>query len=80
LHEWLVERVAEALQLPVDEVSLGSRLVGLGMTSLQAIAVQYQVLEKTGVDVSIEDLLGERTIAQLAEHLDAAGSATVEVP
>ncbi len=50
-------------------------LVALGTTSLQAIALQYQVLEHTGEDVSVEDLLGCRTVAQLAE-LIAAG----EVP
>jgi methionyl-tRNA synthetase len=41
-------------------------LVGLGMESLQAIALQYQLLDQVGADVSIEDLLGNRDVAELA--------------
>ena len=46
-------------------------LAELGVDSLQAIALQYQVLEQLLVDVPIEDLLGGRTVAELAVHLDA---------
>ena len=75
LLAWLSDGVREALLLPAGQPVAGATLVTLGTTSLQAIALQYQVLEHTGEDVSVEDLLGCRTVAQLAE-LIAAG----EVP
>ncbi len=64
---WLREAVGAVLTLPEGEVPADATLVALGVTSMQAIALQYQVLQRTGTDVAIEDLLGERTIAELAE-------------
>jgi methionyl-tRNA synthetase len=75
LLAWLSDRVREALLLPAGQPVADATLVALGTTSLQAIALQYQVLEHTGADVSVEDLLGCRTVAELA-GLIAAG----EVP
>ncbi|MGH3407870.1 MAG: class I tRNA ligase family protein [Streptosporangiaceae bacterium] len=75
LLAWLSDRVREALLLPAGQPVADATLVALGTTSLQAIALQYQVLEHTGEDVSVEDLLGCRTVAELA-GLIAAG----EVP
>ena len=57
------DRVREALLLPAGQPVADATLVALGTTSLQAIALQYQVLEHTGADVSVEDLLGCRTVA-----------------
>ena len=34
-------------------------LVALGATSLQAIALQYQILERTGAELTLESLLGD---------------------
>jgi hypothetical protein len=39
---------------------------------MQSIALQYQILERTGVDVSIEELLGGRSMAELAGCLESA--------
>jgi hypothetical protein len=36
---------------------------------MQAIALQYQIMAGTGADVSVEDLLGGLTVAQLAALL-----------
>jgi hypothetical protein len=36
---------------------------------MQAIALQYQIAERTGADVTIEELLGDRTVAELAAAL-----------
>jgi methionyl-tRNA synthetase len=71
LLAWLSDRVREALLLPAGQPVAGATLVALGTTSLQAIALQYQVLEHTGADVSVEDLLGCRTVGQLAELIAA---------
>jgi methionyl-tRNA synthetase len=69
LLPWLSGLVREALRLPAGEPVAGSTLVTLGVESMQAIALQYQILERTGVDVSVEDLLGERSVAGLAHFL-----------
>ncbi len=58
--------VAEALQLP-GAVDPQSTLVTLGSTSMQAIALQYQILQRTGTDLAIDDLLGMLTVAEIAE-------------
>jgi methionyl-tRNA synthetase len=72
LLPFLSELVREALRLPADAAVTDATLVGLGVESLQAIALQYQILERTGVDITVEDLLGDRTVAQLAAILDGA--------
>jgi methionyl-tRNA synthetase len=66
LLPWLAEQVRQALRLPDDEPATDATLVALGVTSMQAIALQYQILEHTGTDVTVEDLLGSRTLAELA--------------
>lgn len=63
--------VRELLQLPAAEPVAGRRLVDLQTSSLQAMALQYQLLEHFDADVSIDDLLGERTVAELTALLDA---------
>jgi len=69
---WLNSTVCEALQLDPQTVDHTSSLALLGVTSMQSIALQYQILDRTGVDISIEQLLGERSMAQLAGYLEAA--------
>jgi len=66
LLSYLSGLVRETLQLPEGEQVASATLVALGIKSMQAIALQYQILERTGVDVTVEDLLGDRTVAQLA--------------
>jgi methionyl-tRNA synthetase len=66
LLPWLSGAVAEALQL-TDAADPNSTLVALGSTSMQAIALQYQILQRTGIDMALEYLLGDRTLADLAE-------------
>ena len=69
---WLNSTVCETLQLDPMTADENSSLALLGLTSMQSIALQYQILERTGVDVSIEQLLGERSMAELAGYLEAA--------
>ncbi len=71
LLPWLSTLVREAMTLPGDEPIGHRRLVELGMESLQCIVLQYKILEETGADVTMEDLLGERTVAELAAFLSA---------
>jgi methionyl-tRNA synthetase len=69
---WLNSTVCEALQIDPTSADRDSSLALLGLTSMQSIALQYQILDRTGVDISIEQLLGERSMAELAGYLEAA--------
>jgi len=69
LLPWLAGLVRGVLRLAEDAPVERRTLVSLGMESLQAIALQYQVLEQVGADVTIEDLLGTRDVAALAAFI-----------
>jgi methionyl-tRNA synthetase len=69
---WLDGLVRQTLQLPAGASVGDATLVSLGAESMQAIAIQYQILARTGADVAMEDLLGDHTVAQLAAMLPAA--------
>ncbi|HEY1621585.1 MAG TPA: class I tRNA ligase family protein [Streptosporangiaceae bacterium] len=70
---WLTGLVRQTLRLADDEQVANATLIGLGAESLQAIALQYQILERTGAEVPVDDLLGDKTVTQLAVSLAAAG-------
>jgi methionyl-tRNA synthetase len=80
LLPWLGELVRGALQLP-DEEQVGDRtLMDLGMGSMQAVSLQYQILETMGIDIPVEDLLSERSVGSLAILIaDLAGAEEVRV-
>ncbi|MFJ8744863.1 class I tRNA ligase family protein [Embleya sp. NPDC127516] len=85
LLPWFSGLVRDLLRLPADEPVRDRSLVQLGMESLQAIALQYQLTEQVDADVPIEELLGARTVAELsaliAEGLDPDEvAAHTEVP
>jgi methionyl-tRNA synthetase len=69
LLPWLSGLVRQSLRLPETEPVAGATLVSLGIKSMQAIALQYQILEHTGADVPVDDLLGDRTVTELAGRL-----------
>ena len=72
---WLSGLVRQTLRLPQDAPVADATLVSLGAESMQAIALQYQILAGTGADVAVQDLLGDHTVAELAALLpDAAAS------
>ena len=71
LLPWLSRLVRGVLRLSDDQPVRDRTLVALGMESLQAIALQYQVMDQVGADVSIEDLMGGRSVAGLAELIAA---------
>lgn len=66
---WLSGLVREALLLPESQPVADTSLVALGIESMQAMALQYQILERTGANVTVDDLLGERTVTELAAFL-----------
>lgn len=70
LLSWLRELVVGTIQLPDDTDVDTSTLVELGVGSLHAVALQFQVLEQLDVDVTVEELLGERDVTALARLLE----------
>jgi methionyl-tRNA synthetase len=66
---WLCGLVCQTLELPADAPVADATLVSLGAESMQAIALQYQILAGTGADVTVADLLGDHTLTQLAALL-----------
>jgi methionyl-tRNA synthetase len=71
LLPWLSGKVRAVLRLEGEEFLHDRTLVALGMESLQAIALQYQILEEADLDIKVEDLLGDRTVADLAAFLES---------
>jgi len=81
LLPWLSELVRSTLRLPAGEPVAERTLVELGMGSLQVVALQYQILDHLDADVSVEDLLGDRNVADLAALLpDGAARHAETVP
>jgi methionyl-tRNA synthetase len=69
-HEhWLSALVCETLRRPAGDLIADSTLTSLGITSIQAIALQYQIGEHTGLEMPLDTLLDEYTIADLAAVL-----------
>ncbi|PYC71890.1 methionine--tRNA ligase [Streptomyces tateyamensis] len=75
----LTELVTEALQL-TQPPAPDATLIDLGISSLQAVQLQYQLLTALDVDVLVDELLGEHDLRALAELLGerAGGAATAE--
>jgi methionyl-tRNA synthetase len=61
--------VRSTLGLPPEAVVADKSLRELGASSLQAVAVQYQILERLDLDVPMAELLSERNIAALSRDL-----------
>jgi len=70
--------VRQTLRLPGDLPVADATLVALGAESMQAIALQYQIAQRTGADIAVEYLLGDRTVAELAGLLGASAGAAHE--
>ncbi|MCP3755576.1 phosphopantetheine-binding protein [Streptomyces sp. TBY4] len=67
---WLQDTVRAALQLSESEEVAARTLRELAATSLQTVGVQYRILQETSVQVEMTELIGDRTIADLALLID----------
>ncbi|MCP3767412.1 class I tRNA ligase family protein [Streptomyces sp. MAR25Y5] len=76
LGPWLAHQVRTMLQLPDDEPVDSLSLHRLGMGSLQAVTLQYQILEALDVDLSLEELLGSQDIDALASLIGERAEAS----
>jgi methionyl-tRNA synthetase len=71
LLPWLSSVVRKVLRLPADEPVAHLSLTELGMQSMQAVALQYQLTDRLDADVPLETLLDGGDIAGLADTLAA---------
>jgi methionyl-tRNA synthetase len=69
LLPWLSGVVREVLRLPADEPVRDRSLADLGMESIQAVALQYQLTDRLNADVPLERLLSGQGVAGLAASL-----------
>ncbi|WET76287.1 class I tRNA ligase family protein [Amycolatopsis sp. QT-25] len=69
LLPWLSDMVREVLRLPADEPVAHLSLAELGMQSIQAVALQYQLTDQLDADVSLETLFTGGDVAELADTL-----------
>ncbi|QSB06876.1 class I tRNA ligase family protein [Natronoglycomyces albus] len=70
VESWLRARLRAVAQLD-DSIDLAGRSpVSVGLTSLGATAVQYQLLDELGADVALELLLGDQTTRQIAQTVE----------
>ncbi|MFF4582985.1 class I tRNA ligase family protein [Streptomyces sp. NPDC001373] len=66
LTPWLTQVARTALRLGADEQIAHRTLTQLAAGSLQAVTVQYQILDALDVDLSMDELLHGGTLAELA--------------
>ncbi|WP_405775367.1 class I tRNA ligase family protein [Streptomyces sp. NBC_00859] len=81
LTGWLSGLVRTLLQLPADQSVASHGLASLGTSSLQAVTLQYQILEALDVDVTLDEVLGADDVSALASLVEerAAGTAVTEL-
>lgn len=81
LLPWLRELLVSTVALPDDTGVDDATLVELGVGSLHAVALQYQILDQLDVDVTVEELLGEHDVTAIARLLEekAAPEAVAEL-
>ncbi|WP_448317491.1 class I tRNA ligase family protein [Streptomyces sp. CO7] len=70
VREWLTSTVRDLLQLSGTELSGDADLVGAGLSSLQAVTLQYRILEEFDVDLTLDELLGSTSLDDLARTVE----------
>jgi methionyl-tRNA synthetase len=68
---WLADVVRTTLDLPGSAEIADRTLLELGASSLQAVAIQYQILQRWDVDLATAELLSESNVAAIARQLTA---------
>ncbi|MFF0429691.1 acyl carrier protein [Streptomyces sp. NPDC004520] len=67
---WLQTTVREVLQLAESEEVATRTLRELAATSLQTVGVQYRILRESSVQLEMSELIGDASVAELAELID----------
>lgn len=69
ISQYLRHIVAEAVRLPVDQVTVSQALNTLGLSSLRAVDITSQVEKDLNILLPLEKLLSDDPIHMLAEYL-----------
>jgi acyl carrier protein len=70
----LVEIWASCLELPVDAIGMDDSFFEIGGNSALSIAVQAEIIDTLGVEISIADMFQYPTIRHLARMIDGVGT------
>lgn len=62
--------IRDVLRVPESEEIDTRTLRELGAVSVQVIALQFSILKATSVDVSMAELVGDASVAEIAELID----------
>jgi len=70
IEQTLKESIARQKMMSSDEISLDSTLEELGVTSLDAISLVFDIEDQYGVEVPNEELKKLRTVRDIVEGVD----------
>ena len=70
IEQTLRESIARQKMLSADEISLDSTLEELGITSLDAISLVFDIEDSFGVEVPNEELKKLRTVRDIVDGVD----------
>jgi acyl transferase domain-containing protein/NADPH:quinone reductase-like Zn-dependent oxidoreductase/acyl carrier protein len=76
IADYLREQVAKVTGIPMEKLNYQLPLTRQGLDSLMAAEVINRIRERTGVSLPPMTLLGERALAEIAEHVATQVSAT----
>jgi acyl transferase domain-containing protein len=65
--------VARVLRVPAEDMTLGTRLIELGLDSLSALQLESQLESQTGVQIPAPELLGALTVSDLITYVENGG-------
>ncbi|MFI9269504.1 class I tRNA ligase family protein [Kitasatospora sp. NPDC052896] len=70
---WFTDLVTSSLQ--IEQAPASATLIDLGASSLQTVSLQYQILDALGVDLLVDELLGDHDLGTLATLLEQRADA-----
>ncbi len=69
IEETLKQLIARQKMLSIEDISLDSTLEELGITSLDAISITFDIEDKYGIEIPNEKLRSMRTVGDLVEGM-----------
>lgn len=67
--------IRDVLRVPESEEIDTRTLRALGAVSVQVIALQFSILKATSVELTVAELVGESTVVEIADLIDARRTA-----
>jgi acyl carrier protein len=69
---WLVARVAEILEVPIDEIDVDGPIMNLALSSVEAVSLSGELEEYVGTNLSPTLIYQHASLSSLAAHLGGA--------